>query len=426
MNSNNVLEGGFELNELFHELYAYSVNYVFAQYNLPEKYEGETSTKEHNSICNLSDVKLFFDEYQIPLKTQNMIIRSKSGMALLKGKNEVIYEARLRSISKKLRYDTHFHNTLEQIIMQEPQNNKSNFAKYDYIFFNKHAYSKIKQLIMSSDLSLIMTKIKADPNLLIREINLRISEIKDEFTIEEKLRLPVKVPKSTKFQPLKIKWKPRNFQGDPLLFFRKNRDIYGGLSRQQLKKLDPSLHRALLYYGKISEAIPSFNQTSLTPNKIKLIDKVLIENKGNITETMKQLHADFYTVKSRAIRNKIPSYISKKYINYHLSNSEINRIKRAHAIYDGNISMTQKNLGHCKKTISDVWRAYGYEINQIRKMPADIKSINEFHALNNSYKKTAELLRFDEETVAKYRKKSLKIGSIMYSLLNAHNNQEST
>ncbi|PIN73423.1 hypothetical protein COV20_04305 [Candidatus Woesearchaeota archaeon CG10_big_fil_rev_8_21_14_0_10_45_16] len=50
----------------------------------------------------------------------------------------------------------------------------------------------------------------------------------------------------------------RDYAENPSAFYTKVYGSWEGLTRRELKKIDPSLHRALLRYGQLDEAIPDF------------------------------------------------------------------------------------------------------------------------------------------------------------------------
>ena len=48
----------------------------------------------------------------------------------------------------------------------------------------------------------------------------------------------------------------RNYNGNPLKYFREHKDVYEGMGREELSLFDPGLYRTLLRYGQLEKAIP--------------------------------------------------------------------------------------------------------------------------------------------------------------------------
>jgi len=95
------------------------------------------------------------------------------------------------------------------------------------------------------------------------QIQENLEEFLDRYELEGRIIIPHRPIFHIQFNPLVVKYRQRNFHGDPLAFFREHQDRYGGLTRSQLNRVDPGLYYALRVKRQLDEAIPENNDPVL-------------------------------------------------------------------------------------------------------------------------------------------------------------------
>ncbi len=88
------------------------------------------------------------------------------------------------------------------------------------------------------------------------EFRSKLIDIAEFYSRRGRIIIPKKEIASIKFNPLHIRFKSRDFNGDSLKFFRQYPEIYCDLSRLELSKFDQVLYNELRKTGKIGVAIP--------------------------------------------------------------------------------------------------------------------------------------------------------------------------
>ncbi len=88
------------------------------------------------------------------------------------------------------------------------------------------------------------------------EIRKKLEELVKKYQINGRLIIPRRQIVSTRLNPFSVKFKLRRYNGNPLAFFRKNKNVYGGMTRGELRKVDEGLFISLLRHKQLSKAIP--------------------------------------------------------------------------------------------------------------------------------------------------------------------------
>ena len=89
---------------------------------------------------------------------------------------------------------------------------------------------------------------------IIRE---KLQALHDRYQYKGTFRLLPKPIKHVDFDSSEIiTFERRNFNGNPLAYFKEHEDFYQGFSRTQLSEIDPALYNTLLRTGQMNEAIP--------------------------------------------------------------------------------------------------------------------------------------------------------------------------
>jgi len=95
---------------------------------------------------------------------------------------------------------------------------------------------------------------------------------------------------------------PRNYNGNPLAYFREHIDEYDGMPRGEFSRADPGLYRALVRAGQINEAIQGkLSVKRVTKEEIREIFKK--SKKKPLTQIAKEMHCSVQTIK-KWLRNK--------------------------------------------------------------------------------------------------------------------------
>ncbi len=90
----------------------------------------------------------------------------------------------------------------------------------------------------------------------IRTVKRRLAQLEERYAFNGRIAMPARPIKKVKFNPLRIAFGQRSYDGDPLRFFLARCDAYEGMNRTQLSKHDPGLYVALRTAGQLDEAIP--------------------------------------------------------------------------------------------------------------------------------------------------------------------------
>ncbi len=87
-------------------------------------------------------------------------------------------------------------------------------------------------------------------------INHRLEELVEKYDFRGRLMIPRRPIVQIHFDPLTLRFRPRQYNKNPLAFFKENAEAYLGLTRTDLAKRDSGLYRALRVHGGLEDAIP--------------------------------------------------------------------------------------------------------------------------------------------------------------------------
>lgn len=90
----------------------------------------------------------------------------------------------------------------------------------------------------------------------VNKIQERLKSLIEKYKKFEVLKIPKRPIIDVQFSPFSVKFKRRNYCGNPLAFFREHSEIYEHLSRTQLFKFDRGLYSSLRKYNQLELAIP--------------------------------------------------------------------------------------------------------------------------------------------------------------------------
>lgn len=167
--------------------------------------------------------------------------------------------------------------------------------------------------------------------------------------------------------------KPRNYNGNPLAYYREHFEEFGEYkNRSQLSRGDSGMHRALIRYGQLEEAIPEANQMAVelgralgkgrlecsSEDKRKIIEAYEPFD-GNALKASKHLHYAASTVWTYWKRAGLDARGNKK-----LSESKNKKLFKAYEKFGGNALKASRNLHHAVATVLRHWRKFGFEIRR--------------------------------------------------------------
>jgi len=90
----------------------------------------------------------------------------------------------------------------------------------------------------------------------IEGIRSRMQELADQYQLNGTIKVPPRPIGKISFNPLNIEFKNRHYN-DPLEFFRKHRETYRGMTRDELYHFDSGMYHALRREGQMDQAIAS-------------------------------------------------------------------------------------------------------------------------------------------------------------------------
>lgn len=105
------------------------------------------------------------------------------------------------------------------------------------------------------------------------EIGERFRELIGVYGRKGKLIIPKRPIAQIQFNPLSIKFRNRKYHGNPLAFFEKHKDVYGGMSRSELASVDSSLYVTLLKTKQLSIAIPECKNRNYHGNPLAFFNE---------------------------------------------------------------------------------------------------------------------------------------------------------
>jgi len=174
------------------------------------------------------------------------------------------------------------------------------------------------------------------------KIQERFRELMKTYERGGKLIIPRRPIVQIQFNPLFIKFKRRGYHGDPLAFFKKHEDVYGGMSREELISFDIGLYSAL-WRAKQLHVIPRKPKK----NALAFFNEHKNMFEGMSRSELKSSNQSLYWALKR--NDQLDIAIPRD--NRYLSKKEINDIIEMLHVCDGNATLVSKNLKRGRNTI---------------------------------------------------------------------------
>lgn len=264
-------------------------------------------------------------------------------------------------------------------------------------------FHAVKQLIESSRNREINLPVSRDKIIEDKEnIEKKIEEIAERFERNGQLFIPRRTIVSVEFDPLKIKFNQRHYNGNPLAFFRKHEETYRGISRTQLSRLDSGLYWALSNAEQLDDAIPQVLKrvNRLSKDKIDEILNAYDIYDGKATLAAHNLEVCEYSILKYWRRAKLKI---RKRGNHGLPEKMIDKIINAHSTCKGSPTHAARELRISIPSIYRYWKASELEA---RKKDLSENEVNEiiaaYQTYNGSAERVSKLLGHSSRTVLKY------------------------
>jgi hypothetical protein len=186
-------------------------------------------------------------------------------------------------------------------------------------------------------------------------IQRRLESLAKRYEREGQLVIPKRPIVHVKFDPLFIKFGRRNFNGDPLSFFRKHKKTYGRLSRTELAGFDRGLYRSLLKQGQLEQAIPETRHRNFNGDPLSFFRENSKYSGLSRTE-LARIDPTLYgsLISYNQLGQAIPE--TKPHSGKRLSESEVREIIEARDTYKGDASKASRHLGRDRRTVIKYWR----------------------------------------------------------------------
>ncbi|MFC1753970.1 hypothetical protein ACFL96_11370 [Thermoproteota archaeon] len=156
--------------------------------------------------------------------------------------------------------------------------------------------------------------------------------------------------------PLVLKFRRRNYQGNPLAYFREHIDIYKGLSRLDLETYDSGLYQQLKKYGQLDNAIPEILNKPLTPEQHAQVVQAYYDYEGNACKADQNLPFAQSTIISHWRKEDLEI---RPMVRDSLPQEDIDRIIEAHSLYNGNCHKARDKIKISRPTIRKYWKQAG-------------------------------------------------------------------
>lgn len=219
------------------------------------------------------------------------------------------------------------------------------------INFLQSSWERIKNMSFSSSEEENLTSVF--------KVQQRIKQLKEKYNKNGKLIVPIRPIKEINFEDQQniIVFGFRSWRDtDPLDFFRKHKDVYGGMTRSELWKFDSGLFAALHKVNKIAEAIPEVSPVAvhLSPKQIEKIAEGRYLNM-----TLEEIAKYANTSASSAKRHLIKMGLEATGDNKKFSQEAIAEIVKAHNLYGGSASETARRLECSPNSVLRYWKKAG-------------------------------------------------------------------
>ncbi len=265
---------------------------------------------------------------------------------------------------------------------------------------DKDAMSLIQSLMARSESGEGLLGIEAGSvGSLVPEVQHRLGQLAEKFTFDGRILIPPRPIKRIDIDKGIIEFGPRQYNGNPLAYFRANIDWYRGMSRTQLDRFDQGLARSLREHGQMDAAIQE--KICGVPLSQDLIEKIV------------SAHPTYGGTASRvAAEIGCSGYSVTKYWRQHgldikpkgnpLNPSQISNLCGAYGVYGGNVSRAAMHLPHGRGQIRKYWVMNGLEVTN-RLYEWQVREIVEAHSIFKGNALAASRgLDYSDDTIVKY------------------------
>ena len=185
-------------------------------------------------------------------------------------------------------------------------------------------------------------------------IQKRLESLAKKYEKQGRLVIPKRPIIHVDFDPLSIKFKRRNYQGDPLSFFREHKRTYGELSRTELSEFDRGLYRSLLKHGQLEQAIPETRHRNFQGDPLSFFRKHTKYSGLSRTE-LARLDPTLYgsLITYGQLEQAIPE--TKPHSGKRFSESRVKEIILSRSTYNGDALKASQHLGCDKRTVLKYW-----------------------------------------------------------------------
>ena len=202
----------------------------------------------------------------------------------------------------------------------------------------------------------------------------------------------------------KIKFGERKFNGDPLSYFRRNYDLYEGLSRKGLYKKDRGIYSSLLRYGQMADAIPETIWRNYNGNPMVYFREHEDEYKGLSRRGLYEKDTGMYQalLKYKQLDEAIPEIKDGGFKPVAAS-----KIKKLFKVYKGDATIAAKKVGIATATATTYLRKAGFEIAPLgflkNRIPEEVKkAVVDAHKKNNIASQVADNFCIAGDTVLRF------------------------
>lgn len=244
------------------------------------------------------------------------------------------------------------------------------------------------------------------------QIQQRIRELAEAYAYDGHWVIPRRPVVSVGFNPFRIKFGPRRYDGNPLAFFRANEEIYGRMSRSQLRHFDHALEVALRQAGQLSEAMPSERLHKLSQEAVDNIIAAHSSCNGNALKAAQNLSYAPATILRYWKQAGLLIRRRGKH-EHNLTEEQVKMVNQAYDVSGVNSCKAAKYLGIHSSTIIRYWKQAGLQIRMPSERdkkglrPDQIKEIVSAHAISNANAlEASKYLPFAGRTILRYWKQA--------------------
>jgi len=201
------------------------------------------------------------------------------------------------------------------------------------------------------------TKLNIPPEELLAsvpEIRKRLEVLAKIYEKNGRLVIPQRPIVHINFDPFKIKFGQRDYNGDSLAFFRKHQSVYRGMTRSELARFDQGLYLTLRRSGQISKAIPKVKKRPLSPKENIEVLVAYSQFDGNAKKA-----ASHSPYSRETFRRKWKRAGLNAKGRGNLSPNQMNLIIHSYQKYEGNSCEAARHLPYSRSSIRKYWEKAG-------------------------------------------------------------------